>query len=367
MEQRAAEKIFTAKKIFTGEKWLTDHSIIVKDGVIEDIVPATTAAEYDTILPAFIDLQIYGAFEKLFSVYPEAETLSLIHQYCKKGGAYWFQPTVATNTTEVFHLCIDGVRKYWKSTGEGCLGLHIEGPWISKAKRGAHIESLVHEPAIDEVRSLMEYGKGVISMITLAPEVCSDEVVNIVQEYGVVISAGHSNATCRQAGNAFDKGINTVTHLYNAMSGLLHREPGLVGATMLNSNVYASIIADGHHVDYAAIKIAKEIMRDRLFLITDAVTETAEGAYRHQAEGDKYVASGILSGSALTMAQAVKNMIAHVGVDKTEAIKMACSIPAKVMKMESKIGMIKKGASAAFIATDDQLGFTMMLSDHQYK
>jgi len=349
------QQIYSAKHIFTGEEWLKDHSIIVSNGVIEDIIPSTSGAEYETILPAFIDLQIYGAYGKLFSVFPSAETLSLIHQYCCKGGAYWFQPTVATNTSEVFKRAIDGVKDYWNNGGQGCIGLHIEGPWINQQKRGAHIESLVHSPTAEEVESLLEYGKGVITMITLAPEVCSKDVLKIIEAYGVVISVGHSNISYTEANIFFERGITAVTHLYNAMSGLNHREPGLVGAAINNKNAVAGIIADGHHVHYAAIKIAHQLMKDRLFLITDAVTETNEGAYQHYLSGDKYEAGGILSGSALTMMQAVNNMIAFAEADKTAAIKMACSIPAKLMKLENKMGRIEKGCDAKFIFVDDEL------------
>jgi N-acetylglucosamine-6-phosphate deacetylase len=346
------QKIYTAKKIFTGEDWLEDHAIITRGGFVHDIVPSgtvTATQSYDTILPSFIDLQVYGAGGKLFSVYPQVETLSLIHAYCREGGAYWFQPTVATNTSEIIHQCIDAIRAYWDSGGEGCLGLHVEGPWINKEKRGAHIEGLVHSPTIEEVKELLEYGEGVIKMITLAPEVCSDEVIAAIQSYGVVIAAGHSNITFEAANNSFSKGINAITHLYNAMSGLQHRAPGLVGAAFLSEQVMASIIADGHHVDYSAIKIAKQIMKERLYLITDAVTETNKGAYPHHKEGDKYVASGILSGSALTMMQSVKNLIEHVGIDKSEAIRMACVYPARVAKMQDSVGMIRKGFSAQFV------------------
>jgi N-acetylglucosamine-6-phosphate deacetylase len=359
------QKIYTVKHLFTGEDWLNDHAVILEGDKIMDILPASSVtgatAGYDTILPAFIDLQIYGAYGKLFSVCPEPETLSLIHQYCKTGGAYYFQPTVATNTTQMIHNCIDAIREYRKQGGEGCLGLHVEGPWINKEKRGAHIEQLVHAPSVDEVKELLEYGSGVIKMITLAPEVCSDGVIQTILSYGVVISAGHSNITFEEATKAFSKGINAVTHLYNAMSGLQHREPGLVGAAFLDRDVMASIIADGHHVDYAAIKIAKQVMKERLYLITDAVTETEQGAYPHRKEGDKYVASGILSGSALTMMQSVKNMIAHAGIDKTESIKMACVYPAKVARLQDSVGKIAKGFIARLIATDTSLSFHEMV------
>ncbi len=359
------QKIYVAKQIFTGENWLKDYAIVCESGTITNIAPASEVnninSSFNTILPAFIDLQIYGAFGKLFSVYPEVETLQLIHRYCKDGGAYWFQPTVATNTTEVIHNCIDAIKAYRNAGGEGCLGLHVEGPWINKSKRGAHIENLVHSPTVQEAKKLLEYGKGVISMITLAPEVCSDEVIELIKSYGVIISIGHSNCTFQQTNAAFSNDIGVVTHLYNAMSGLQHRELGLVGAAFLHDSARASIIADGHHVDFAAIKIAKQVMKDRLFLITDAVTDTDQGAYPHQKEGDKFVASGILSGSALTMIQSVKNMISHVGVDKTEAIKMACVSPAKAARLQDKIGKIEVGFAAHFIVTDEELSFVELI------
>jgi len=349
--------IHTAQHIFTGEQWLENHSIICEGEIITDIVPAdirSNAAIHHTILPAFIDLQLYGAYGKLFSVFPEAETLQLIHDYCKQGGAYWFQPTVATNTNEVIYRCIDAVKDYRNNGGKGCLGLHIEGPWISKAKKGAHIESLIHSPSVAEARALLEYGKGIISMITLAPEVCSDEVIELIQSYGVVIAAGHSNCTFQEANAAFEKNIAVVTHLYNAMSGLQHREPGLVGATILHQQVMAGIIADGHHVNFAAINIALRLMKGRLFLVTDAVTDTDTGAYPHVKSGDKYEAGGILSGSALTMMQAVKNMIHHAGADVTEAIRMACVYPAKAMGLNDRIGRIEKGLEARFVMCEGE-------------
>jgi N-acetylglucosamine-6-phosphate deacetylase len=155
---------------------------------------------------------------KLLSVYPETDSLHKLYDYCSKGGASHFQPTVATNSSDVFYKSIDAVKAYWKEGGKGCLGLHIEGPWIHPLKKGAHLETFIHSPSVDEAKELLEYGKGVITMITLAPEVCSKEVVELIRSYGVIISAGHSNATYEEATRAFDSGIHAATHLYNAMS-----------------------------------------------------------------------------------------------------------------------------------------------------
>lgn len=333
---------------------MPDHAIVIEDDTVIDILPEVSLPDNSIpenfpgqiIAPAFIDLQIYGAYGKLLAVYPEADALYKLNEYCNKGGAAYCLPTVATNTEEVFYRSIDAVRDYHKKGGKGILGLHFEGPWINPLKRGAHVESLIHSPSLKEVEELLNYGDGVIKMITLAPEVCSREVIELICTYDIVISAGHSNASYEQALEGFQYGITAVTHLFNAMSPLHHREPGLVGAVLDHSSVMASIIPDGHHVDYAAIRIAKEVMKERLYIITDAVTDTAEGYYKHEMAGDKYEAAGILSGSALDMRKAVKNLVNHAGIELGEAIRMCSLYPAKLMQIENETGMIARGHSA---------------------
>jgi N-acetylglucosamine-6-phosphate deacetylase len=352
-----------AEKIFTGEEWLTQEAVIVEGDFIREIVakeavpPGAVIVDHgkNFLAPAFIDLQIYGAKGFLLAVKPTAEAIEKTYEYCKAGGANYFQPTVATNAYQVINQCIDAVRDYWNKGGKGVIGLHVEGPWLSKAKRGAHIEEFIHSPTIEQVRTLLEFGKGVISMITVAPEVCSDEVIDLIKSYGVVVSAGHSNATFEQATDAFNKGIPAATHLYNAMSPLQHRGPGMVGAVLQHERVKASIVADGYHVDFAAISIAKKVMHERLFFITDAVTETNEGYYPHQLEGEKYVSNGILSGSALTMAKCVKNGVGKAGIELAEALRMASLYPAQVMRMDDQLGKIAKGYKAEFVVMNTAL------------
>ncbi len=201
----------------------------------------------------------------------------------------------------------------------------------------------------------------VIKIITLAPEVCSKEVIDLIHSYNVIISAGHSNATYKEATTAFYNGIKTVTHLYNAMSGLQHREPGLAGATFNNENVMASIIPDGYHVDYAAIQIAKKIMGERLFVITDAVTGTNEGYYQHYLAGDKYEAGGILSGSALTMNKALQNLVNHVDIELTEALRMCSLYPAKVLGMQNRLGRIDKGFNSKMVVMKESMEVVTMI------
>jgi N-acetylglucosamine-6-phosphate deacetylase len=356
-----------ADKVFDGNTWVFEKVVLINNNTIEAVVPETEVPshyirkQYSGFLaPAFIDVQIYGAAKKLFAVYPEPESLRLLNDYCTAGGAPLHLPTVATNSLDVFKKCIDAVRHYWAEGGQGVHGLHLEGPWINNEKRGAHITQFIHAPTLEEVANLLAYGEGVIKMITLAPEVCSDAVIERIQKKGIIISAGHSNATYEQAITAFDKGIPTATHLYNAMSALQHRAPGLVGALFNHPKARCSIIPDGHHVDYAAIQIAKKLMGERLFVITDAVTETAEGFYQHRFEGDKYTSNGILSGSALTMHKAFVNLVQHAGIAVEEALRMCSLYPAELLGI--KWGRTEPGYAAQFVVLDNDLQLTNIIS-----
>lgn len=353
-------KTYPAERIFTGSEWLRQQAVVVVDGIVIDIIrndsfKGAMQPLQQIIAPAFIDIQIYGAYEKLFSVYHDVDSLEKLYAYCKKGGAPHFQPTVATNTYEIFYRCIDAVKEYWSKGGKGCLGLHIEGPWINAQKKGAHIEAFIHSPTIEQAHNLLEYGKGVITMITLAPETCSKEIIEMVRSYGVIISAGHSDASYNEANDAFDSGIETATHLYNAMSPLQHRAPGMVGAIFNHAKVMSSIVPDGYHVDFAAVRIAKHMMGKRLFAITDAVTRTNEGPTLHQPAGDKYEANGILSGSALDMGKCLRNLVHKTGIEIEEALRMVSLYPAEVMKLSQHLGRIEKGKEANLVFLDKEL------------
>lgn len=356
-------QIISAEKIFTGNEWLAGQAIIVRDGKIKDIV---LKSKIDStihhrhfancfIVPAFIDAQVYGAAKKLLAAYPEPETLQQMQEEFFRNGTCLFLPTLATNTMDVFKKAIDAVRQYWNNGGKGVHGLHLEGPWLNKIKRGAHVKKWIHSPAIEEVNEVLEYGRDVIKMITIAPEICSNEIIELILSCNIILSAGHSNATYYEAMNSFDKGISTVTHLYNAMSPLNHREPGLVGATFNHKKITASIIPDGHHVNYAAIAIAKKIMGARLFAITDAVAETNSEPYQHQLAGDKYECNGVLSGSALSMHKAFKNLAEHAGIEVEEALRMCSLYPAQVLNCDNQYGKIVPQATAHFLVLDKQL------------
>ncbi len=340
----------TARQIFTGDKWVADAALVVRDGRIETISPSAGPFQYDMLVPAFIDLQIYGASGKLFSVYPEPQCLSLLHLYCQQGGAAFFLPTVATNTPQVVSAAIQAVRSYWEQGGQGCLGLHLEGPWLNPAKRGAHVASLLHKPSKAEVIDLLKEGEDVIKIITLAPEVCDPELIGIIRDQGIRVSAGHSNATFQEATDAFENGVSLATHLYNAMSPLQHRSPGMVGALFCAESTMASIIPDGYHVDWAALQVAKKQMGERLFVITDAVTDTSVGPYLHQLVEDRYEAAGILSGSSLTMLTALNNLIQFGAIELEEALRMCSLYPARALGVDDRLGMLAPGYEAHWTA-----------------
>lgn len=353
-------QIFSAEKIFTGNEWLTGHAIVVKNGKVEALVSDSeveSTKHFDDcfIAPSFIDIQVYGAAKKLLAVYPEASTLQLMHEDFISKGTCLFLPTLATNTIELFKKGIDAVSAYWKEGGKGVYGLHFEGPWINEVKKGAHVKEWIHSPTIEEVKDLLAYGKDVIKMITIAPEVCSNEVIDYLLSHNIILSAGHSNATYDEAMKGFDKGISTATHLYNAMSSLQHRQPGMVGGIFNHPTAKSSVIPDGYHVDYAAISIAKKIMGKCLFAITDAVTETNDGPYQHQLAGDKYECNGVLSGSALSMHKAFKNLVEHAGIEVEEALRMCSLYPAQVLNCDDRYGKIAPQAEGQFIVLDQEL------------
>ena len=354
---------YTNATIFTGSAIEIGKTILVSDNKVVDLVAdAEIPAGYQiedlkglNVAPAFIDLQIYGGNGKMFSQDVEIESLQATYEYCLQGGASHFMITMATNSIEKFLKGIEVVKEYWKRGGKGLLGLHLEGPYINPVKRGAHIEEYIKKPTVEEINMLLEAGRDVIRMITIAPEMCSDEVIDLLLKNILVVSAGHTNAKYAEANHGFNRGIPAATHLYNAMSSLQHREPGMVGAIFNHPMVLSSLVCDGVHVDYAAVIIAKKVMQTRLFYITDAVAETLEGEYQHLYKGDRYaLPDGTLSGSSLTMMQAVKNGVEHVGIPLDESLRMASAYPAKLIERKFPFGKVEPDAAAHFVIFDGE-------------
>lgn len=348
-------------KIFTGSSIETQKALLVRNGLVEGLVndkeiPSGYTLENlqgAILAPAFIDLQIYGGNGKMFSQETNLESLKATYEYCLSGGCAYFMITMATNAIDKFLEGIEVVRHYWQEGGKGLLGLHLEGPYINPVKKGAHVERYIKKPSIDEVTMLLAKGKGIFKMMTVAPECCDPSIISLLQKNGILVSAGHSNATYAEATAAFNNGIPVATHLYNAMSPLQHRAPGMVGAIFDHSSAKSSVVCDGIHADYAAVRIAKQIMKERLFYITDAVAETTAGEYQHLFRGDRYeLPDGTLSGSSLTLMRCVKNGVEHLGLSLEESLRMATAYPASLLTGK-KIGALEKGAEASIIIFDD--------------
>ncbi len=346
-----ADEIFNGTNTLSGKVLLTENNRITGITREGDLPTDFELLHFPgcMIAPAFIDLQIYGGNGKMFSHSLDEESLDATLAYCAEGGCSHFMITMATNSMENFFKGIETVRAYRASGKKGVLGLHLEGPWISTAKKGAHIEKFIKKPTLEEVNNVLEKAKGVVRMITLAPEQCDDEIIQVLLNNGILVSAGHSNANYKRASEVFHLGVPAATHLFNAMSPLQGREPGMVGAIYDDPRVMSSIICDGVHVDFASVRISKKIMGDRLFFITDAVTEIREGNYKHIFQGDRYtLPDGTLSGSCMTMISTFKNAVVQSGIPVEEALKMCSLYPAKLLN-DPSLGRIESGLPADFI------------------
>ncbi|MDP9079822.1 MAG: N-acetylglucosamine-6-phosphate deacetylase [Bacteroidota bacterium] len=300
------------------------------------------------VAPGLIDLQIYGSGGKLFAGTPVVEALERMESDLLSQGTIGFFATIGTNTNEIVEEGIESAKSYREKSKGNFWGLHLEGPYLNPIKRGAHPEKFIKKATLAEVMSWIEKADGVIKMMTIAPELQDQEVIDYLHDHGVILSSGHSDATYQQGKSFLNNPIPAVTHLFNAMPQMHHREPGYIPA-IFEERPYTSIVADGIHVDFAMIRLAKRELGDKLYLITDAVTAATEGAYQHQFTGDRYVMpDGTLSGSCLTMLKAVQNCVEHVGIGLAEAINMASLYPAQLASLPKK-GRVAAGCDADLI------------------
>ena len=304
------------------------------------------------VAPGLIDLQIYGSGGKLFAGTPEVEALERMESDLLSQGTIGFFATIGTNTVEIVEEGIRSAKIYRDKCKGNFWGLHLEGPYLNPIKKGAHPADLIKKGTLAEVERWIAMADGVIKMMTIAPELQDQEVIDYLQDHGVIISSGHSNATYEQGKAFLNNPIPAVTHLFNAMPQMHHREPGYIPA-IFEEKPYTSIVADGIHVDFAMVRLAKRELGDKLFLITDAVTAADRGTYKHQFTGDRYtMPDGTLSGSCLTMLKAVENCVTHVGIPLAEAINMASLYPAQLASM-SKKGKVAAGCDADLIVFND--------------
>ncbi|ARS41618.1 N-acetylglucosamine-6-phosphate deacetylase [Sphingobacteriaceae bacterium GW460-11-11-14-LB5] len=349
-------KVITNTSYFQDNEIKSNQDILIEGSTISIINSSENKETSQSLtIPGFIDLQIYGAAGRLFSADPTVESLTIMEDDLLKKGTTGFLACMATNSSEVFNACIKAAKEH-RSAAKNCLGLHLEGPFLNPKRLGAHVPAFVRKASLDEIKELIDFGDGVIKMMTIAPEIQDDEVIQYLLDHGVVVSLGHSNATFDEATAAYNKGIQTTTHLFNAMSPIHHREPGIPTAVFNHNKAMASIIADGQHVDFEVLKFAQKLLKERLFLITDAVTACSTGPYQHVEKENKYVMpDGTLSGSSITMLQAVKNCVTHCAISLSDGVKMGTLYPAQLIGIENLTATIATGHQANLLVLDDEL------------
>lgn len=355
-------------RIFTGHEILDDHALVVADGLIERLCPqAELPADIEQrslngalLAPGFIDVQLNGCGGVQFNDTAEAvsvETLEIMQRANEKSGCTSYLPTLITTSDDLMKQGVQVMRDYLAKYPNQALGLHLEGPWLNIIKKGTHNPDFVRKPDAALVEFLCQ-NADVITKITLAPEVAGCNVIRKLADAGIVVSAGHSNATLNEAKAGFRAGITFATHLYNAMPYITGREPGLAGAVLDDTDVYCGVIADGLHVDYVNIRNAKRLKGDKLCLVTDATAPAGAqidqfifaGKTIYYRNGLCVDENGTLSGSALTMIEGVRNLVEHVGIALDEALRMATLYPARAIGVDKKLGTLAAGKVANLTA-----------------
>lgn len=355
-------------RIFTGHEILDDHALVVADGLIERLCPqAELPADIEQrslngalLAPGFIDVQLNGCGGVQFNDTAEAvsvETLEIMQRANEKSGCTSYLPTLITTSDDLMKQGVQVMRDYLAKYPNQALGLHLEGPWLNIIKKGTHNPDFVRKPDAALVEFLCQ-NADVITKITLAPEVAGCEVIRKLADAGIVVSAGHSNATLNEAKAGFRAGITFATHLYNAMPYITGREPGLAGAVLDDTDVYCGVIADGLHVDYVNIRNAKRLKGEKLCLVTDATAPAGAhidqfifaGKTIYYRNGLCVDENGTLSGSALTMIEGVRNLVEHVGIALDEALRMATLYPARAIGVDKKLGTLAAGKVANLTA-----------------
>jgi N-acetylglucosamine-6-phosphate deacetylase len=354
--------------IHTGEAILPKGLVVVENGIILSVqneVPEGIAfidLNGKHLAAGFIDIQINGGEKFYFSQNPTEESIHDIYESSLKYGTTHTLPCLISSSTETIHQGIEAIRNYQEKHNNGVLGMHLEGPFLNPLKRGAHSTAQVRKPTNTELEEIIRYGKDVIKVITIAPECFTENQLDLLLESGIIVAAGHSTMSYDEAQYYFSKGIKLVTHLFNAMNPFVHRETGLVGATLENDSVYTSLILDGVHCDYSAARIAYKLKKERLFLISDATFLGRkvekfkwDGFDAHLENGFYQNEEGNLAGAAISMGEAVRNAFEHMQIPLDEAIQMATCRVASALNLDQKLGKIKKGYPARFVAFNADL------------
>ena len=360
-------------KIFDGEKFINKNTVLIEDKTIKKILNENELSQKEisdneiidiqgmVLSPGFIDLQLNGCGGVLFNDDTSENALKIMNETNKKFGCTSFLPTLITSPDNKILNALEVLKNIDNPEEIGVLGLHIEGPYISVEKKGIHRSEYIRILSDEIIQKIADFGKEITRLITIAPEKAKIEHLKTLRKAGIKINMGHSNATydqCLEKKEYYDGG----THLYNAMSPLESRNPGLVGFLFNDNELSAGIIVDGFHSEFPAVEIAKKIMKNRLYLITDAVSPAGttdmkefmfEGNRVLYQNGKCISPEGTLGGSALVMIDGVKNLVQKVNQSLEEALRMATSYPAKFISVEERYGYIKEGFIANLTYFDD--------------
>jgi N-acetylglucosamine-6-phosphate deacetylase len=366
---------FVNGEMLTPEGFVTGRALLVEDSHILDVVaeddprvPRARRIELEgrLLLPGFIDTQVNGGGGVLFNDSPAIDGVRAIGAAHSQFGTTGFLPTLISDDLETLESAIRAVDEAIARDVPGVLGIHIEGPFVSTARRGVHDASHIRKPDADLIALLSTLERGV-KLMTLAPEVTTPELLARLAAAGVVLAAGHTDATYAQIEIARRHGLRGFTHLFNAMSQLTAREPGAVGAALSDEDSYCGLIVDGKHVDPTVLKLALRVKRhDRFMLVTDAMSPVGTDVRTFTLQGrtirveDSYCIdeNGTLAGTALDMSRAVRNAIALLGVSREEAVRMASEYPAEFLGLSASHGRLARGCRADLVIANDDLSVT---------
>jgi N-acetylglucosamine-6-phosphate deacetylase len=358
-------------EIFDGALRHLQSAVLVEGGRIRAVVPeGQIGADWPVhrlagglLAPGFVDAQVNGGGGALLNDRRTCEGVKTICDAHARFGTTSLLPTLITDNPAVTEEAITAVRKAMNARVPGCLGLHLEGPFLSPERHGAHDPQLIRLMSEADADHLLALDIAPL-LVTLSPERVPSAIIRRLVENGIIVSLGHSNATYDQVMAAVDAGARGVTHLYNAMSPLTNRAPGLVGAALDSDSLWCGLIADGHHVHPAAIGVALRSKRPpgRIFLVTDSMSTIGSDLQVIELNGRKVyrrggvlmLEDGTLAGSDLDMMSAVRFMVLEAGVALDEALRMASAYPAEFLK-RSDIGRIAPTAWADLVHTDDAL------------
>jgi len=348
------------------------HAVLIADGRITEVVAASDRRmrklpQHDLkgalLLPGFIDSQVNGGGGVLFNDSPSVETIAAIGRAHRRFGTTGFLPTLISDDLEVVARAIAAVRSAIESGVPGVLGIHIEGPFLNVERKGVHDPAKLRELDMSAVGLLTSLRAGK-TLVTLAPEMTTPAIIEGLTAAGVVVSAGHTNATYAQITTALRHGLTGFTHLFNAMSPLTGREPGTVGAALEDTGSWCGIIVDGLHTSPVVLRIALRCKpHERFMLVTDAMPSVGTSVSSFELQGRRILVSGSvcvdedgrLAGSNIDMASCVRNAVQMLGVSLPEAVRMASQWPAEFLGLAGELGRIAPGQRANLVAADDEL------------